>query len=219
MESNRLTAEIEKRRRSALKAVLFLPAVITAFQAMTGHLTANPVQAAIQRSGQIALILLALTLSVTPLRTYFGWRFLAGWKKILGLSAFFYAAAHFLLFSVLDYGLDLSLILAAIPQKPFILVGTLTLLILIALAATSNKWSKQRLGMKWKKLHRFVYLAGLLAGLHFAWAVKGDLFRLSGAIFWPAIYLMVVSILLLLRLPFVKRKLLARNSVFGTEKD
>jgi len=208
METIKPFSKPDKRLTGLLKIILCIPAVITFIQALTGNLTVNPIQAAIQRSGQVAVILLALTLSITPLKTYLGWRFLAGWKKILGLSSFFYAAGHFLLFSVLDYGFDLPLILSAIPQKPYILVGTLTLFILTALAITSNRWSKQNLGAKWKKLHRLVYAAGLLAGLHYAWAIKGDLFLLSGAYFWPAVYLVIIIILLFLRLPFIKKLLL-----------
>ncbi len=207
METSNPSRKPEQRLTGILKIILCIPAVITAIQALTGNLTVNPIQAAIQRSGQMAVILLALTLSITPLRTYFGWRFLAGWKKILGLSSFFYAASHFLLFLVLDYGFDLQLILNAVLQKPYILVGLLTLLMLTALAVTSNQWSKRRLGLNWKKLHRLVYLAGPLAGLHFAWALKGNLFQLSGNIFWPVIYLVIVCTLLVLRIPWVRHTL------------
>jgi sulfoxide reductase heme-binding subunit YedZ len=77
------------------------------------------------------------------------------------------------------------------------------------MAITSNKWSKRQLGKNWKRLHKLVYLAVPLAGLHYAWALKGDLFRLSGNIFWPVVYLTLTTLLLLLRIPAIKRKLAA----------
>jgi sulfoxide reductase heme-binding subunit YedZ len=86
-------------------------------------------------------------------------------------------------------------------------VGLIVFIILLAMAVTSNRPAKARLGKNWKRLHRLVYIAAPLAGLHFAWALKGDLFRLSGNIFWPAVYLTVVIVLLVLRIPAVRNRL------------
>jgi sulfoxide reductase heme-binding subunit YedZ len=207
MQSINQEVQQRDRLRQVAKILLCIPAVVTAIQAMTGNLTANPIQAAIQRSGDTAIILLALSLSITPLKALTGWIIFSPLRKVFGLFSFYYAAGHLILFAVFDYGFDLALLIDSIPGKPYILVGLTVFFILLAMALTSNRWSKQRLGKNWKRLHRLVYLAGLLAGLHFAWALKGDIFRLSGNIFWPVIYLAIVSSLLLLRFPWIRHKL------------
>lgn len=207
MDSNKPIIKMEKWHTDALKGVLCVPAVITIVQALTGNLTANPIQAAIQRSGQTAIILLALSLSITPLKTLTGWIIISPLRKIFGLFAFYYAAGHLILFAVFDYGFDLTLLIDSIPGKPYILVGLAVFLILLAMALTSNRWLKQQLSKNWKRLHRLVYLAGPLAGLHFAWALKGDIFQLSGNIFLPVIYLVIVSLSLLLRIPWIRHTL------------
>ncbi len=194
-------------KRVITQVLLIIPAIVLASQALTGNLTANPIQAAIQRSGQIAITLLALSLMITPIKTFFGWAHISPLRKVLGLFAFYYATGHLILFAVVDYGLDFDLLAVSIPGKPYILVGLCVFLILLAMAVTSNHWSKRQLGKNWKRLHRLVYLAAPLAGLHFAWALKGDIFRLSGNIFWPGVNLVIISILLLFRIPWVKQKL------------
>lgn len=207
MQSINHEVQQRDRMRRAAKILLCIPAVVTVIQALTGNLTANPIQAAIQRSGQTAIILLALSLSITPLKTLTGWLVISPLRKVFGLFAFYYATGHLILFTVFDYGLDFALLFASIPGKAYILVGLAVFLILLAMALTSNRWSKQRLGKNWKRLHRLVYLAGPLAGLHFAWALKGDLFRLSGNIFWPVVYVILISLLLLLRIPWIRQTL------------
>jgi sulfoxide reductase heme-binding subunit YedZ len=93
---------------------------------------------------------------------------------MLGLFAFFYACLHVLSYSWLDMGLDVPDILADIAKRPFILVGTLAFLVLLALAATSFQRAIRALGGKlWQALHRTVYAAALLAVLHFFWMRAG----------------------------------------------
>lgn len=207
MNKQLLPDRLVDRIRIVSRILLCVPALVLIIEALTGNLTANPIQAAEQRTGQIAITLLALSLSITPIKAYSGWVVLSPLKKVLGLFAFYYAAGHLLLFAVVDYGLDFDLLTASIPGKPYILIGLFVFLILLAMAITSNHWSKQHLGKNWKRLHKLVYLAAPLAGLHFAWALKGDIFRLSGNIFWPVVYLVFISLLLLLRIPWIKQKL------------
>jgi len=195
------------RVRRAIQAALWLPALILVVLAFTGNLTANPVQTAIQRTGQIAIVLLALSFASSPVKLFTGWAFLSFLRKTFGLYAFYYAVIHLILFSVVDYGLNLYLLGSALVSKPYIIVGLTVFLILLAMAVTSNKPAKARLGKNWKRLHRLVYIAAPLAGLHFAWALKGDLFRLSGNIFWPVVYLVIVTILLVLRIPAVRHRI------------
>jgi len=195
------------RVRRAIQVALWLPALILAVLAFAGYLTVNPVQTAIQRTGQIAIVLLALSFASSPVKWVTGWHFLSFLRKTFGLYAFYYAVIHVILFSVVDYGLDIGLLAGALTARPFIIVGLIVFIILLAMAVTSNRPAKARLGKNWKRLHRLVYIAAPLAGLHFAWALKGDLFRLSGNIFWPAVYLTVVIVLLVLRIPAVRNLL------------
>jgi sulfoxide reductase heme-binding subunit YedZ len=171
----------------------------------SGNLGVNPIQAATQRSGHYAIIYLILSLACTPLNTVFGFRQALTARRALGLYAFLFAATHLLIFSGVDFGFDWSLLKPEILEKPYILVGLTTLTILSALALTSFKWWMKRLGKNWKRLHKLVYLASILVVIHYAWAKKGDLFRLQGDILWPLIAGIVVLTLLFLRLPAIRK--------------
>jgi sulfoxide reductase heme-binding subunit YedZ len=141
-------------------------------------LGANPAEALIRSSGDWTLRMLWLTLTVTPLRQATGWHALARYRRMLGLFAFFYAVLHFLCFSWLDMGFDLAAILRDIAKRPFILVGSTALLLMLPLAATSFNRAVKALGAaRWQALHRLVYLIALLALLHFFWmrTAKNDL--------------------------------------------
>lgn len=165
--------------------------------AITGGLTVNPIQDLTLRTGRTALVLLLLTLACSPANRFLGWRWAIKIRRTLGLYTFGYTALHALIFVALDYGFDLRLIGAAVVEKRFVLVGMAAFTILLALAVTSFDQWKVRLRKNWKRLHRLVYLAGVLAVLHYAWAVKADL-RL------PLASGVVLVILLALRLPAFK---------------
>ncbi len=173
----------------------------------TDSLTANPIQFVEQNLGRAALNMLVLSLAVTPLVSLTRWRALIPHRRTLGLYAFLYFTLHLLTFVVLDYGLDWDEILRLTVEKPFILIGLLAGLILLALAATSFKYWMKRLGKNWKRLHKTVYLASILVVLHYAWAVKGSLANLSGDILRPLSMGLLVAILLVLRIPAVRRRL------------
>jgi sulfoxide reductase heme-binding subunit YedZ len=175
-----------------------LPLGLLLWDWRSGNLTANPIQAATLRTGKSALVLLVLSLACTPLNTLFGLRQALPLRKWFGLYAFFYAGLHFLIFVGLDYGFDIVLLKGAIFEKRYALVGLLTGLILLPLALTSTQGWMRRLGKRWKQLHRLVYLAGVLAVVHYVWLVKSDI-RV------PLLYGAIVGFLLLLRLPRVRR--------------
>jgi methionine sulfoxide reductase heme-binding subunit len=209
MNKTWLPAWITKRWRLLTQLLLLIPALVLMVDVLTGNLTINPIQAATQWTGRIAIVLLALSLIFTPLKVITGLAILSSLRRTVGLFAFYYALIHLFLFAVVDYGLDFSLLSGFVLTKPYIVVGLTVFIILLAMAVTSNKWSKRQLGKNWKRLHKLVYLAAPLAGLHYAWALKGDLFRLSGNIFWPIVYLTITILLLVLRIPGIKRKLAA----------
>ncbi len=175
------------------------------FDFLFGYLSVNPIQDMEQRTGLAAVTLLILSLACTPLNTLFHWREPIKRRRALGLYAFMYAVIHILIFVDLDYGLAWSLIIQTVFQKPYIILGMTSFLLLIPLAVTSFDIWKVRLGKGWKRLHQVVYFIAPLAILHYAWSKKGDLFSLHGDILRPLIYGLVVIVLLFLRIPAVRK--------------
>jgi sulfoxide reductase heme-binding subunit YedZ len=181
---------------AAAKPLLFslalLPFAHLLWGAATNNLGANPAEALIRGTGDWTLRFLCLTLAVTPLREWTGWSALARLRRMLGLFAFFYLVLHVMAYAWLDMGLDPGSILADIPKRPFILVGTLALLLMIPLAATSFNRAIKALGAaRWKRLHQAVYGIVLLALLHFFWmrAGKNDFAEVG-------VYAAIVAVLL-----------------------
>jgi methionine sulfoxide reductase heme-binding subunit len=181
------------------------PLVWLLFDYATGNLTVNPIQEATIRTGKYALIWLVLSLACTPLNTLFGWRRALALRRPLGLYAFMYAAVHVFIFVALDYAFAWGLLLSEVALKPYIIVGVSAFSILFLLALTSFRWWMRRLGKHWKRLHRLVYLAAVLAVTHYAWAAKGDVLQLSGDTLQPFAFALAVGLLLLVRLPLVRR--------------
>jgi sulfoxide reductase heme-binding subunit YedZ len=162
----------------AAKPALFLlclaPLAALVLGAARDTLGANPAEALIRSTGGWTLRFLCLALAVTPLRQASGWHALARWRRMLGLFVFFYAMLHFLCYAWLDMGLDAGAILRDIAKRPFILVGSAALLLLLPLAATSFNRAVRRLGARrWQRLHRLVYAIAGLAVLHFFWMRAG----------------------------------------------
>ena len=157
----------------------------------------DPIREITTLTGKTALILLVLTLACTPLHTLLGFKKLLRVRRALGLYAFMYASLHFLVFVGLDYRFDLELLRPAILDQRYVLVGFAAGLLMLPLALTStNRW-RRRLGRNWVRLHRLVYLVGILAVVHFTWLVKDTA--------EPLRYGLVVAVLLLLRLSPVRR--------------
>jgi sulfoxide reductase heme-binding subunit YedZ len=159
----------------------------------------DPVKQIMSRTGKTALILLTLSLACTPVHVVFGFRQVLHLRRPLGLYAFMYAGLHFLTFVGLDYGFDFGLIRQGILDQRYVLVGFAAGLLLLLLAITSTRKWQKRLGKNWKRLHRLVYLAGILAILHFLWLVKD--------IREPLRYGAVVALLLVVRIPAVRKAL------------
>lgn len=193
------------RKNIEIKLLIFaghigalIPLVLIIFDYFTDNLTANPIQAITLRTGKPALVLLVLSLAVTPIHTIFKYNPIIKLRKILGLYAALYVAIHFLIFIGLDYGLNWQLIYEATFEKRFALVGFAAFLILIPLAITSTKYWMRRLGKNWKRLHRLVYLVNILAVVHYIWLVKSDIRQ-------PMFFAGLVIFLFIIRLPSVKK--------------
>ncbi|WP_374369068.1 sulfite oxidase heme-binding subunit YedZ [Piscinibacter sp.] len=157
-----------------LFAACLLPCVWLFYAAAANQLGANPAEALIRSTGDWTLRLLCLTLAVTPLRVLANQPALARFRRMLGLTTFFYALLHFLAYAWLDMGFDAAQIARDIPKRPFALVGFLALLLMLPLAATSFNRAIRALGAaRWQALHRAVYAIAVLAILHFFWMRAG----------------------------------------------
>ena len=159
-----------------------------------GNLGPNPVEYFLRATGVLTLVFLVVTLSITPLRKVFGWNGLIKYRRMLGVYAFAYALIHLLTYSVFDKSLALTNIISDVIQRPFIAVGMLAFSMLVPLAVTSTNGMIKRMGGKnWARLHKLAYPAAILGVVHFWMIVKSD-------IFYPAIFAVVLAVLLAYRL-------------------
>ena len=135
----------------------------------------DPGKVLVDNLGQGGLVLLLLTLSMTPLRRLTGW---GGWlavRRQLGLWCFFYIVLHLCGYLLFILGMRFDRLVADVIERPYVIVGLLAFLGLLALALTSNRYSQRRLGMRWRQLHRLVYPILGLALLHMLWVVRSDI--------------------------------------------
>lgn len=171
-----------------------IPLAFLAYDWTRGGLGANPIEFFLRATGVLALVMLLITLAVTPLRKLFGWNSLVKYRRMLGLYAFFYALIHLITYSIFDKSLDLASIVGDVWQRPFIAVGLFAFALMVPLAATSTNGMIKRLGGKnWARLHRLSYVIAALGVIHFWMIVKSD-------IFYPAIFAFVLIMLLGYRL-------------------
>ena len=152
--------------------------------------------------GTWTLVFLCLSLAMTPARAITGWTGFIHLRRMLGLFCFFYATVHFLIWLWLDNNFSLTAMWLDVLERPYITFGFIAFVLLIPLALTSNRWAQRKLGRRWSHLHRLIYAIAVLAILHYWWhkAGKSDYETVS-------IYLGVIVVLLLLRLPFIRQRL------------
>ena len=176
----------------------WIPLVWLLWDFWQGNLGPDIIRAATLRTGKAALILLVASLACTPINLVFGYKPALKLRRPLGLYSFMYASIHFAIFIGVDYFFNFRLIWDALFEKRYALVGLATGLILLALAITSTVGWQRRLKKNWKRLHKFVYAAGILAVIHFIWLVKQGVIE-------PWIWGIVVLLLLSLRIPRIKK--------------
>lgn len=158
-----------------------------------GGLGANPIAEILNRLGFWTLTLLTATLACTPARIVFGWTWPIRVRRTLGVFTFVYAVLHFTTYFAIDQIFDLQAILADIVKRKFITLGFLALVMLVPLALTSTNAAVRRLGyVRWKRLHRLVYVIAALGLIHFYWRVKADHRE-------PWIFIGIVGLLMLVR--------------------
>ena len=175
-----------------------VPVALLVRGALTGNLGVNPAETVQLTTGRWALKFLLLSLAITPVRRLTGWNILIQYRRMLGLFAFFYVTLHFTAYWAFDLGFAFGAMVADVVKRPFITMGFAAFLLLIPLALTSTKGWIRRLGKRWARLHRLVYVAAIFAIVHFAWKVKvftGD----------PVIYAAILTALLGFRVVWALR--------------
>jgi sulfoxide reductase heme-binding subunit YedZ len=179
------------------KTIVFLAALIPlarlVWKYFQGALGANPIEVITHTTGDWTLILILTTLSITPLRRITRQYWLIGLRRMIGLFAFFYGTLHFLTYIWLDKFFDVHDMLHDVAKRRFITVGFSAFVLMVPLAVTStNGWIRRLGGKNWQRLHRLIYLTGILGVVHYAWLVKADLRK-------PIEYAIALSILLAYR--------------------
>jgi len=172
---------MSKWQRIALKVVVFivclLPLIWLVFALFADQLGANPIEVVTRSLGEWGLMMLIVTLTMTPLRDATGHSWPVLIRRMLGLFSFFYILLHLNSYLWFDQFFDWEEIGLDIIKRPFITFGMLSFVGLLPLAVTSNRWSQRKLAKKWRSLHRLVYPISILAVLHFYWMVKLDTVR------------------------------------------
>jgi sulfoxide reductase heme-binding subunit YedZ len=193
-----------------IKPVLYvaasLPLAWLLFALLTGRVMGDQVKFMQHVTGDTVLTCLMLTLAITPLRRLTGWNEIIRVRRLIGLTAFWYACLHLTTYLVFDQSLSLSEIMADIEKHPWVLVGFTGFLCLVPLAVTStNGWIRRLGGKRWQRLHRLVYVAALAGVLHYLWLVKKDVSA-------PLAYGAVLAILLASRLWLARDRMRVRRA-------
>jgi sulfoxide reductase heme-binding subunit YedZ len=195
------------------------PIFYLVWAAFGGHLSANPLADLTNETGVWTLRFLGITLAITPLRRLTGWNPFVKFRRMVGLFAFFYGTLHLMTYAIADRfaGLDqaggwvdslsgghlpgvalvsttlralATSIGADIYKRPFITIGFAAWLTMLPLTITSTAgWIRRLGGKRWNRLHKLVYLTGVLGPLHYWWLVKADVSR-------PIAYASTVAVLL-----------------------
>ena len=160
--------------KSIVFALLFAPGLWLAWRLAAGQLGPRPINEIILHTGLWTIRLLLISLAVTPLRQLLRWPQLVTVRRMIGVAAFAYGAAHLTAFAT-DKAFDLGVIATEIVTRFYLTIGALALAGLAALAATSTDRMVRRLGGRnWRRLHRLVYAIGILGAVHFFLQSKLD---------------------------------------------
>ena len=171
----------------------FLPLVWLVYAVVQGDLSADPAKDIQHFTGRTALKLLLASLLVTPLARFGRQPLLIRCRRPIGLWCFAWVTLHLLSYSLLELGVDnLGLLGRELVTRPYLTLGILSWLILLALAITSTQRAQRKLKNRWQTLHNLVYVVAILAPIHYLWSVK----ILSPQ---PVIYALIAALLLMLR--------------------
>jgi len=151
-----------------------IPFIWLLLKVFQNDLGPDPAQALSIETGEWTLRFLLLTLAITPFRQIFRMVEIARLRRMIGLFAFFYASIHFLSWMAFILGFRWLAIAEELVERPYITVGFLAYVILFLLGVTSTNSMVRRLGKNWKRLHKFVYAASILAIVHLLWILRTD---------------------------------------------
>lgn len=160
--------------RALVHLVCLLLAVKLVYALLSGNLAPDPGKELVLESGEVAIRLLLLCLTISPLRRLFNSPSLVLWRRPLGLWAAAWMLAHASMFAIIYVELDFGKFLEEVIERPYTSVGFIALLLMAPLAVTSTRAMMRRLGRNWKKLHRLVYFAAALATLHIIWQIREE---------------------------------------------
>lgn len=197
-----------------LKIAVFLGCLIPlgrlGWKAYRGMLGANPIEVITHSTGDWTIILLLVTLSITPLRRLTGQLWLIWLRRMVGLFAFFYGCLHFTTYIWLDKFFNWQEMLVDVGKRRFITVGFLGFVLLIPLAVTSTTgWIRRLGGRRWQRLHQLIYVTAVAGVIHYIWLVKADLHK-------PLQYAAILAVLLGYRLAvWSQGRLAGKNDAAG----
>ncbi|MEC5342474.1 protein-methionine-sulfoxide reductase heme-binding subunit MsrQ [Brenneria populi] len=189
----RLTQQSLTWLKIALHLAAFLPLPWLVLAVEQGWLSADPAKDIQHFTGRMTLKLLLATLFIAPLARYGKQPLLMRCRRPLGLWCFAWGTLHLASYALLELGWShLRLLGEELLSRPYLTLGIISWLILLALALTSPRMVMRKLGSRWQKLHNLVYLVAILAPIHYLWSVK----TLSPQ---PLLYALLALLLLLLR--------------------
>jgi methionine sulfoxide reductase heme-binding subunit len=186
--------------RWIIKPLLFVVCLLPALRLIAGafgsggiSLGADPVAVMLHTCGKWTLNFLMITLCMTPLRDLTRSVFWLRFRRMFGLFAFSYVLLHFSVYLLLDQEGQIGALWQDIVKRPYITIGMLGLLLLVPLAVTSTAKAQRRLGRRWARLHRLIYVVAILGVWHYWWGVKKDIRE-------PLLYVCGLAVLLGYRL-------------------
>ncbi|MGH8493628.1 MAG: sulfite oxidase heme-binding subunit YedZ [Moraxellaceae bacterium] len=172
---------------------LLAPLLWVLWAGLSNRLGPDPAKALVDQAGLWAIRCLLLCLCMTPLRRLTGRSFWIRYRRMLGLFALFYALIHVSSYVFLLFGARWAELAVELTKRPYIIVGSLALLLMLPLGLTSTRNMQRRLKSRWAQLHKLIYPLSLLALLHFSWVKKLGLHDI-----WP--YALALLLLLTMRL-------------------
>src|SRR5947199_796387 len=176
--SPRYSNSLDMKDTRFAKLVLFVnglvPLTLLLWDVYRKQVGANPLEFVTRTTGMLTLVFLLISLGVTPARRITGLNWLIKFRRMLGLFAFFYGSLHLMTYVAFDRFFHLNTIPGDVARRPFIAIGMTAFFLMVPLAITSTDKMVKRLGKRWVRLHRIVYLSGAFGVLHYYMLVKSD---------------------------------------------
>lgn len=193
--SRRSSLAIPAAWNPAIRAVFFVlcltPLFVLTAAVISNSLGPDPAEHLMHETGDWAMRFMVLVLAATPL-SRLGWSRLARYRRMLGLYAWFYSTLHLLIFAQVYIGWSGGILIEELAERPYVLVGFLAWLMLVALGVSSANGIRRKMGRNWRKLHKLAYLVAILGAIHLWWLSRSDVGE-------ALLYGLVVVVLLLFR--------------------